>query len=185
MAVCAIEPVWRVSDRVNDGDFGARLVEGNGVKLVWAPAGPGWPLQIGAAREDKMMVWTEAAQRCQHLNEDGLTLADSPHNIWRLPTVDEAVRAMARHGKNAGGVWYAEKAVATYQIKPDKETPFRSFTRPVLFAGSRFPSSDMLALRPAIVKTIHIGVSTDASGTPAFAANSDPAVRCCLDTSLR
>jgi hypothetical protein len=30
---------------------------------------------------------------------------------------------MARHGKNAGGVWDAEKAVATYQIKPDKETP--------------------------------------------------------------
>jgi hypothetical protein len=30
---------------------------------------------------------------------------------------------MARHGKNAGGVWDAAKSVATYQIKPDKETP--------------------------------------------------------------
>ncbi|SRR6266498_545797 len=108
LAVCAVEPVWRLSGRVNDGDFGAQLVEGNGVKLVWAPAGPGWPLQIAAAREGKMMVWMEAAQRCQHLDEDGLTLADVPQNIWRLPTVDEAVRSMARHGQNAGGVWDAQ-----------------------------------------------------------------------------
>lgn len=28
--------------RVNDGDRGAQLVAGNGVTLVWAPAGPGW-----------------------------------------------------------------------------------------------------------------------------------------------
>jgi len=28
--------------RVDDGDRGARLIEGNGVRLVWAPAGPGW-----------------------------------------------------------------------------------------------------------------------------------------------
>jgi hypothetical protein len=28
--------------RVDDGDRGARLIEGNGVALVWAPAGPGW-----------------------------------------------------------------------------------------------------------------------------------------------
>jgi hypothetical protein len=123
LVVCTIEPVWRVCDRGNDSDFGARIVEGNGVKLVWAPAGPGWPLQIGAEREDKMMIWTEAAQRCRHLNEDGLTLADNQQNIWRLPTVDEAVRSMTRHGQNAGGVWDTQKAVATYQIRPDKETP--------------------------------------------------------------
>ena len=30
---------------------------------------------------------------------------------------------MARHGQNAGGMWDAQKAVATYWIKPDKETP--------------------------------------------------------------
>jgi hypothetical protein len=28
--------------RVDDGDRGARLIEGNGVTLIWAPAGPGW-----------------------------------------------------------------------------------------------------------------------------------------------
>jgi hypothetical protein len=28
--------------REDDGDRGARQIEGNGVSLVWAPAGPGW-----------------------------------------------------------------------------------------------------------------------------------------------
>jgi hypothetical protein len=28
--------------RQDDGDRGARLIEGNGVRLVWAPDGPGW-----------------------------------------------------------------------------------------------------------------------------------------------
>jgi hypothetical protein len=28
--------------RVDDGNRGARLIEGNGVRLIWAPEGPGW-----------------------------------------------------------------------------------------------------------------------------------------------
>ena len=36
--------------RVDDGDRGARLIEGNGVTLVWAPAGPGWSEGIGPSR---------------------------------------------------------------------------------------------------------------------------------------
>lgn len=31
-----------VLSRVDDGDRGARHIEGNGVSLVWAPEGPGW-----------------------------------------------------------------------------------------------------------------------------------------------
>jgi hypothetical protein len=31
-----------VLTRVDDGDRGARLIAGNGVTLIWAPAGPGW-----------------------------------------------------------------------------------------------------------------------------------------------
>jgi len=31
-----------VLTRVDDGDRSARLIEGNGVELVWAPEGPGW-----------------------------------------------------------------------------------------------------------------------------------------------
>ena len=34
-----------VLTRVDDGDHSARLIEGNGVSLVWAPQGPGWNWQ--------------------------------------------------------------------------------------------------------------------------------------------
>lgn len=120
---CMVEPIWRVGGRVNDWNFGARLVEGNGVKLIWAPAGPGWPLNLEHARETGMMHWAKAKERCQYLDAEGKALAAEPQNIWRLPTVDEAVRSAARHGQNAGGVWDAEKRTATYRIRPDKETP--------------------------------------------------------------
>lgn len=36
--------------RLDDGDRGARLIEGNGVTLVWAPAGPGWSEGIGPSQ---------------------------------------------------------------------------------------------------------------------------------------
>ena len=41
--VLAIEPVIRIMNRVNDGNPHARVIQGNGVVLVWAPEGPGWP----------------------------------------------------------------------------------------------------------------------------------------------
>jgi len=115
LILSGIEPIVRVSQRVNDGNFQARLVSGNSVNLIWAPDGPGWP-RTGAS-------WVEAEQVCHSLNEDGLSIAAVPQHIWHLPTVDEAVRSMARHGQNSGGVWDAESAAATYQTKPDKESP--------------------------------------------------------------
>jgi len=84
LILAGITPVLRVSQRVDDGNRQAQLVRGNGVDLVWAPDGPGWPREGGD--------WYEAQQACQHLGKDGLTLAPTPQDIWRLPTVDEAVR---------------------------------------------------------------------------------------------
>jgi len=115
LTLFGIEPVLRVSQRLDDGNLQARLVRGNGVNLIWAPDGPGWP-RTGAD-------WDEAQQVCQYLEEDGLTPAPAPQYIWRLPTVDEAVRSMTRHGLNSGGVWDAENAEATYKTHPDKESP--------------------------------------------------------------
>jgi hypothetical protein len=115
LTISGIEPVLRVSQRFDDGNVQARLVRGNGVNLIWAPDGPGWP-RTGSN-------WFDAQQVCQHLSEDGLTAALVPQHIWRLPTVDEAVRSMARHGQNSGGVWNAETAKATYKTTPDKESP--------------------------------------------------------------
>ncbi len=107
LIVSGIQPVLRVSQRIDDGNLQARLVPGNGVNLIWAPDGPGWPRAGGS--------WNEAQQACQHLSEDGLTSEPVPQEIWRLPTVDEAVRSMALHGQNSGGVWDAEAAQAAME----------------------------------------------------------------------
>jgi hypothetical protein len=116
LLVCGAEPVWRVAGRIDDGDRGARLVEGNGVKLIWAPAGPGWPDRDGIS-------WEEAKRRCLYLTADGTSLADTPQHIWRLPTVAEAVASLSRHGENCGGTWDPVSAQATYRVMPDKESP--------------------------------------------------------------
>ena len=125
LIIFGIEPVYRVSQRLNDGNLQARLVQGNEVALTWAPNGPGWPRK-GAS-------WDEAQQVCRHLADDGLTLAAEPQNIWRLPTVDEAVRSMARHGKNSGGIWDTANAEATYATTPDKESPLWNVHSQVIY----------------------------------------------------
>ena len=125
LVVCGVEPVVRIAGRVHDGNLEARLVEGNGVRLMWAAEGIGWP------REG--VTWQESLRRCQHLAEDGRTLAESPQNVWRLPTVEEAVRSMARHGVNSGGVWNGQTKAATYQIRPDKESPLWNVHSQVIY----------------------------------------------------
>jgi len=115
LIISGMSPVIRVSQRVNDGNLQARVVEGNGVEFTWAPDGPGWPREGGD--------WYEAQHACQYLSENGLTHATISQDFWRLPTVDEAVRSMALHGQNSGGEWNAETAEATYETPPDKESP--------------------------------------------------------------
>jgi len=125
LTIFGIEPVLRVSQRIDDGHLQARLVHGNGVNLMWAPDGPGWPR--------KGADWYEAQQVCQYLGEDGLTPAPMAQHIWRLPTVDEAVRSNARHGQNSGGVWDAEIAKAIYKTPPDKESPLWNVHSQVIY----------------------------------------------------
>lgn len=115
LIVAGVGPAVRVATRRDDGDRGPRRVTAEGVDLVWAPQGPGWPLDG--------VSWTEARDRCRRLAPDGVTLADTIVDAWRLPTVDEAVRAMARHGVNAGGRWDAGAQRATFARTPDKESP--------------------------------------------------------------
>jgi hypothetical protein len=40
-----------IVSRYDDGDRVARLITGNGVNLVWAPAGPGWSEGVGLSQE--------------------------------------------------------------------------------------------------------------------------------------
>jgi hypothetical protein len=114
LIVCGVVPAVRVAGRVDDRNHEARLVNGNGVNLVWAPEGAGWS---GGAS------WQEAMRRCQCLDEDGRTLKEQPQNVWHLPTVEETVRSMARHGANSSGKWDAQSRTASYRITPDKESP--------------------------------------------------------------
>ncbi|MFL7793162.1 MAG: hypothetical protein AB8I69_13545 [Anaerolineae bacterium] len=143
-----------VLTRVDDGDRSARLIEGNGVSLVWAPEGPGWnwkqpwggypswhdialygkqPVGMedkpGYGRQDGD-AWVFASAEdmqtyslCRYLSEDGLTLMDEPQDIWRMPTNDELVRSLGRHGENAGCTWDGESQKATCDVRPNKESP--------------------------------------------------------------
>ncbi|MGD9605282.1 MAG: DUF1566 domain-containing protein [Bacilli bacterium] len=105
----------KISNRYDDGNLGMRVVEGNGITLTWAPRGPGWP--------DSGTTWEEAMEICKYLSEDGLTLMEEEQNIWRLPTIDEAVRSMMLHGENVQGEWDSETKIAHYSDTPDKESP--------------------------------------------------------------
>lgn len=113
--VVSIPQGIKVSKRFNDNDFGMRTVQGNGLILTWAPRGPSWP--------DQGISWDEAQRICKYLSEDGTVIMKEEQNIWRLPTVDEAVRSMMLHGKNAGGVWDSSEGKAAYERTPDKESP--------------------------------------------------------------
>ena len=125
LIIAGTAPVIRVSQRIDDGNLQARLVHGNEIELIWAPDGPGWPRSGGD--------WQEARQTCQFLNDDGSALSSTAQNIWRLPTVDEAVRSMALHGQNSGGVWDSENAVAVYSLSPDKESPLWNIHSQVIY----------------------------------------------------
>jgi hypothetical protein len=121
-----VEPVVRVSTRFNDGNLRARLVEGNGVTLLWAPAGPGWA-------RNGLVSWDEAVQRARHLNEEGTALADQPQDIWHLPNREEVVRSLTRSGRNAGGTWDPQSERPSYVRLPDKESPLWDPYAPLIY----------------------------------------------------
>jgi len=154
-----------VLTRVDDGDRSARLIEGNGVALVWAPEGPGWNWKQPwggypswqdialygippAGMEDKagyghqpdgeivFATQEEMAQTnlCRYLSADGTTLLDQPQDVWRMPTTDEIVRSLGRHGENAGCAWQGEHRVQVQcDVRPDKESPLWSTDVPVIY----------------------------------------------------
>lgn len=105
----------RVSKRIDDGDYGQRIVETGSVCLIWAPRGPGWP--------DNGTSYNEAKEIAAHLNEDGTNILEERVEIWRLPTVEEAVASQMLHGEDAGGKWDLDNENVMYRFTPDKETP--------------------------------------------------------------
>jgi len=167
-----IEPVIRVSTRHDDGDRGARLVRGSGVTLLWAPAGPGWT-------REGLVSWEQAVRRAQHLTADGTALADTPQNVWRLPTREEVVCSLTRGGANAGGTWDAARERPHYARRPDKESPLWDPYAPLIYLWTSEEADD----RRAWIVVYHGGVyaKPKAVGSPSFgfravrAATDDPA----------
>jgi hypothetical protein len=55
LVALAVSAYWApvLLTRDDDGDRGARLIEGNGVTLVWAPAGPGWSRGVDPVAGDE------------------------------------------------------------------------------------------------------------------------------------
>jgi len=113
--------------RYDDGLRGARTIAGNGVRLTWAPHGPGWNQRQA---DGDYFSWEAIAQHggtgaglCGHLSEDGMSLLPTPVRVWRLPTADEVVRSLTRGGTNAGCTWDGRPGHARCARPPDKETP--------------------------------------------------------------
>lgn len=154
-----VEPIVRVTSRFDDGNRGARLVEGNGVALLWAPAGPGWA-------RDGLVSWEEAVRRARHLTEDGTGLTDTPQDIWRLPSREEVVRSMTRGGQNAGGKWDGENGRTSYNRRPDKESPLWDQYAPLIYLWT----SDEESEQRAWIVVYHGGVyaKPKAVGSPSF-----------------
>ncbi|MEJ2448167.1 MAG: hypothetical protein P8Y37_09560 [Anaerolineales bacterium] len=125
LVLLGISPAVRVAQRLDDGSLEAQLIVGNGTALIWAPDGPGWP--------DTGSDWHQAVESCRQLSEDGQTLTGKDQDIWRLPSVEEAVRSLTRAGKNSGGVWDPDPAEASYQVRPDKESPLWKVHSPVIY----------------------------------------------------
>lgn len=152
-------PASRVLTRPDTVDLSMRRIAGNGVDLVWAPAGPGWP--------DDGFDWAEAERRCAHLSDDGLSLADAPLDLWRLPTVDEVVRTMTWRGENAGGAWDAEARRVSWRVQPDKEAPLWNPRSKVIYWWTADRADENRAFRVVYNGQVH---AMSASWGPGYMA---------------
>lgn len=137
-----------ITSRVDDGERGARLIRGNGLTLIWAPLGPGWnwrqpwggypsweslalygmpPVGLAGKPGHEERHATSADMQvtglCRYLSEDGLSLADEPLGIWRMPTAREIVRSLVSDGANAGCEWDGRSGAADCVHQPNKNTP--------------------------------------------------------------
>jgi hypothetical protein len=70
---------------------------------------------------------------CRYLGADGTTLLDQPQNLWRMPTTEELVRSLARHGENAGCTWDGQIGFTHCERRPDKESPLWATDVPVIY----------------------------------------------------
>ncbi len=157
----AAGPAMRMVRRVDDGNYGARLIQGNGVTLIWAPAGPGWQRDItwneialyglppvgfdgkAAGRNGQCTPagsdgCASAADMqqfnvCRYLSDDGMRLDTTVQGYWRMPSTDEVVRSLVTHGEHAGCTWNGGVGGQPCATLPDKETLLWNPGFPVIY----------------------------------------------------
>ncbi len=127
VSILAVQQLPGLLARHDDGLRGARVIEGNGVTLEWAPRGAGWnsdePGTGPLSWESLTRHGGSSNDRCAFLSEDGASLLSAPAASWRLPTADEIVLSLTRGGTNAGCAWDRRSPHAACRTPPDKETP--------------------------------------------------------------
>ncbi len=147
--------------RVDDGDRGARLIQGEGAALVWAPAGPGWNWRQpwGGYPSWDMLAWygrppvglktgeafrpghatqadMERTGLCRYLDASGQWLMPERQDIWRMPTTEEIVGSLVHHGESAGCAWDGKAGRVKCARRPDKETPLWAPDEPPIYYWS-------------------------------------------------
>ncbi len=181
----AIEPAIRIANRVDDGNYGARQIAGNGVTLIWAPAGPGWAASVTwnelalyglppvgfAGKADGLpggcdltssagCATAQDMQRynaCLYLSADGSRLETTAQSIWRMPTTDEVVRSLVHHGEQAGCAWNGQAGAQPCASRPDKETPLWNPRAPIIYLWT----ADEASAQEAYYVVYHGTVGTD------------------------
>lgn len=120
-----------------------------GLPLVGLGDKPGYGRGAGPGGED---MFASAADMqtynlCRYLSEDGLALMDTPQDIWRMPTAEELLRSLVRHGENAGCRWDGlALQQAECSVQPDKESPLWATDQPAIYYWAAESYDDELGI---------------------------------------
>ncbi len=116
---------WKVAHRITLIQDQPLVWQSGSETLVWAPPGPGW----SSGGES----YAVAVERCAHLAPDGKTIGAKALNLWRLPTVEEAIDALNRGGHSAGCNYTGKAGFQVCRTEPDKEAPLWDAYSPVIY----------------------------------------------------
>ncbi|MGM0374007.1 MAG: DUF7670 domain-containing protein [Chloroflexota bacterium] len=112
---------------------------------------------------------------CLYLNEEGTELMDEPQGIWRMPTTDEVVRSLTRHGENVGCTWQGERRERVgCDRTPKKESPLWATDHPVVYYWTADVYSDSQGYFVAYNGTVNATVKTGGNPRHSYRCVKEP-----------
>jgi Flp pilus assembly protein protease CpaA len=139
--------------------------------------------KLGYGREDdgdgKIHYATEEdmaqTNLCLYLNTKGTALMAEPQQIWRMPTTDEMVRSLIRHGENAGCAWLGEfrERVECDRI-PKKESPLWATDHPAVYYWTADAHSESLGYFVAYNGTVNTSHKTGGNPRHSYRCVKEP-----------